>query len=579
MKTISLKKVVSIAVASLVFSGLTSIAPANASTWAAADALDCEVASVTTATGYCVAAAGNRVSLSNNLFTEASTTTYSTSGDVAVLTGSTAYYISFDGATLVSVTDGGTTDDSDAWDLTWGGTSDADGDIDLVLAHDGADGNETIAAGTSEIVLQRDTAGTAKVELFYFSSGVRTTVETHTITWVGAADASGYGISATNSQILFESDACEASGGSAAGDAASVLAGGDQITSAAAASGAVYVCVYTRDGNGNPIDPSSGQVITTKGSFVTDSTKSTTISTTSGALTSLTRANIVGTAAEVGPATVTAILTDSLGNTVTISNTVTFYGTLKTLTLANYGYASDYGVASTNNLVLVGKDAGGNSINLNAAANGTGTYTVDSSATAGVAAVRTSDAVGATVSSNFAAADPATYGGYKVSANCTASVKAEKLTITAWGTDSDGAYVSSNAVTYYCSDSAATVKVTPSATAFDSTGTVTAQVEVLDANGFPVADGDAVSLVANNGAGVSTPSTTTLNGKYKYAATVSTGSAGGTVTLTATSGGKVGSANVSSSGSSIIAQIDALNAKIVALNALIAKIMKKLGVK
>ncbi len=579
MKTISLKKVSAVAVASLVIGLFTAIAPAQASTWAANDLLDCEVASVTTATGFCVTAAGNRVSLTNNTLTEASATTLATGSDTVVLTDGVEYFISFDGAELVSVTDGADTSTDAAADLTWGGTTDADGDVLLVTNADGTDNNETVANGATEIVLQRQTAGTAKIEVFYFSSGVRTTIETHTITWVGAADASGYGISATNSQILFESDACEASGGSAAGDAASVLAGGDQITSAAAASGAVYVCVYTRDGNGNPIDPASGQVITTKGTFVTDNTKSTTISTTSGALTSLTRANIVGAAAEVGPATVTAILTDSLGNTVTISNTVTFYGTLKTLTLANYGFASDYGVASTNNLVLVGKDAGGNAINLNAAANGTGTYTVDSSATAGTAAVRTSDAVGATVSSNFAAADPATYGGYKVSANCLASVKAEKLTITAWGTDSDGAWVSSNPITYYCSDAAASVKVTPSAAAFDSTGVVTAQVEVTDANGFPVADGDAVSLVANNGAGVSTPSTTTLNGKFKYAATISSGSAGGTVTLTATSGGKVGSANVTSSGTSVLAQIDALNAKIVALNALIAKIMKKLGVK
>ena len=64
----------------------------------------------------------------------------------------------------------------------------------------------------------------------------------------------------------------------------------------------------------------------------------------------------------------------------------------------------------------------------------------------------------------------------------------------------------------------------------------------------------------------------TSGGKFTISATLGTGvSAGATITEA--------SASVTDANAALLTQIDALNAKIVALNALIAKIMKKLGVK
>jgi hypothetical protein len=112
-----------------------------------------------------------------------------------------------------------------------------------------------------------------------------------------------------------------------------------------------------------------------------------------------------------------------------------------------------------------------------------------------------------------------------------------------------------------------------------------------DSAGNPVADGSAAPAITFS---KSVGGTAPAAGFYKngtLSSTSSTGVAsvfapaiGGAFTMQATSGNTAGSALTASStvtdaNAGLLTQIDALNAKIVALNALIAKIMKKLGVK
>ena len=217
---------------------------------------------------------------------------------------------------------------------------------------------------------------------------------------------------------------------------------------------------------------------------------------------------------------------------------------------------------------MVGKDANGAQIDLGVEANGTGsTFTVDSSGFPGVPADRTSDAIASSVATSYnstAGTDVTKLGGNALAVTCGTSV-AEKLTITAWGLDSAGARVKSNSVDFYCSNAVDKVTVTAAGTSVN--------VNVTDANGFPVADGTSVALAASNGSVVAPSSKTTENGKFASAATFIANSTAATSSVTAIVGTKSGtSAAVAGSGTSIESQI-------ASMLKLIQKIMKKMGIK
>jgi hypothetical protein len=281
------------------------------------------------------------------------------------------------------------------------------------------------------------------------------------------------------------------------------------------------------------------------------------------------------------------------------------YGSLKSLALeavSTAAYAAsdatalsadtyaDYDAefASTIDTVIVGitaTDSTGQVIDLQVAANSTSTanWTVDSDKVAGVPADRTSQTLGAAVNTMSNAGELASTSWGTNVAYIDCGTKPEQLTITAWGKNSDGVWVKSNSVDVYCSGATSTVTVTPSATTVATGTNGTVNVSVKDANGYPVADGTSVTLAANNGAVIAPSSKTTTAGKFTTAANLIVGSDSASTTVSAIAGGKTGTATVTITGGSskaaVLAQIDALNAKIVALNALIAKIMKKLGVK
>jgi hypothetical protein len=114
-------------------------------------------------------------------------------------------------------------------------------------------------------------------------------------------------------------------------------------------------------------------------------------------------------------------------------------------------------------------------------------------------------------------------------------------------------------------------------------------VTAKDSSGNPVADGTASPAISFSKAAGGTAITTStyVGGKKATSATAPTVFApviAGSFSALATSGNLAGSAitasaSVTDANAGLLTQIDALNAKIVALNALIAKIMKKLGVK
>jgi len=115
-------------------------------------------------------------------------------------------------------------------------------------------------------------------------------------------------------------------------------------------------------------------------------------------------------------------------------------------------------------------------------------------------------------------------------------------------------------------------------TAKDSAGNPVADGSSSPVVGFSKAVGGTAPVAGFYAAGVSASSTTVAKSKV-FAPTVP-----GAFSALATSGNTAASAltaasSVSDANASLLTQVDALNAKIVALNALIAKIMKKLGVK
>jgi len=124
---------------------------------------------------------------------------------------------------------------------------------------------------------------------------------------------------------------------------------------------------------------------------------------------------------------------------------------------------------------------------------------------------------------------------------------------------------------FYCAGGVAAnsgITVTPSATDGAAGDAISFNISAVDANGYPVADGTSVSLVANNGAGIIHNAKTTSNGTFKSTSlpSVVLGSTG-PVNVTALNNGKSGSAQVTVNGSQTNDAIDAANEATDAANA------------
>jgi len=549
------KRIAVVAVASLGLGVFTSIAPANAFT----------VTTTNDGTPWAVTAAYSGVS--------------ATSSTASQVVGGTVTLTFAETITIADTTDSinGNIVSSGVGNITNAVTDDASQD-DYVIKALGTTGTAAVfpntgvsrvAIGTvsatlmtTTVVLSSTVAGVQTVTgSINNSSGTPTATYTATITWIAA---SATGINAAQSTMWLQtSGTCADSGTSKASDL--LLAGASGVSSGISTY-QPYACIYARDAAGNLVGVATSIVFSALGS--------------SAAITADADGKTVSAQlpapSTTGKTTFTAIITDVYGNTASLTAPFTYYGSLKTLELKNVTYAAAYnGVAMTTaggvwtsystgaagdvgtatskvgGLALIGKDANGAQIDLGVEANGTGsTFTVDSSAFPGVPADRTSDAIASSVATSYngtAGTDITKLGGNALSVTCGTS-KAEKLTITAWGTDSAGARVKSNSVDFYCSDSVDKVTVSAAGTSVN--------VDVTDANGFPVADGTSVALAASNGSVVAPASKSTENGKFATAATFIANSTAATSSVTAIVGSKSGtSAAVKGSGTSIEAQI------------------------
>jgi len=291
-----------------------------------------------------------------------------------------------------------------------------------------------------------------------------------------------------------------------------------------------------------------------------------------------------------------ATITFSIGTTVLGTETITFYGAVAKYTAAANVIAVP-GTATTDAVNVIATDAAG------VVVPGATIYAFSSSTT--VASVETSDttAASAVVESNVGTA-----GSY-VSA---------KAIGTAGFTVTPAAATTASSVTITFGDASTLATSTITTTAVVSIGSVEATTVTLTTDKKTYAPGEAVKLTLTYrdslGRLTGTNAGTTLIGAS--ASSVSLGGAtlpaagalatkvgtktydvfapltGGPVTVTITSGTdgthlataarSVASSvtfSVTDPTAALATQIDALNAKIVALNALIAKIMKKLGVK
>jgi hypothetical protein len=287
-------------------------------------------------------------------------------------------------------------------------------------------------------------------------------------------------------------------------------------------------------------------------------------------------------------------ITITSGTTVIATKTVTFYGAVKTLTaVQNHKIGSTAGAAlgtgvttpaattigTTAAVIITAKDANGVVVpNL--------TITAKSSDTT-------------VMSETIAqAGDSVTTGNYNIGVNSVANTSGKTATLTFSVMSGTTVLASTPALTYTLGGAVSTVALSLDKTTYSQGSAAVATLTLKDASGNPVFDGDHANIVtaalstsmsvvktlqfsttASSAASLGGKSSVSFNApasataEWKISGTTGAGPAVDSAkALSAT-------ASVTDMSASLLTQIDALNAKIVALNALIAKIMKKLGVK
>jgi hypothetical protein len=427
---------------------------------------------------------------------------------------------------------------------------------------------------TYTVVVSSATAGTQTLTAsINDANGTPVSSKTATVTWVAAGST---GISAANSTMyVIASGSCQSSNTTVAEDKADAATYGVPLVAAATS---LDVCIVAKDVNGNPV------TLTTTG--VISSTFGQSVATAAGSA-GYQKADLpVSNENLTGPTTINAVLIDTYGNVASLSVGIAYYGALKTIKLSNISYAAaatstastvasyaSYDALTASDVAVgvigvQGFDAKGTPVNLGVSANSitTSTWTVDSDKVAGAPADRTKDTSSFTVRSVFPETTElgaSSYGKNAAYVDC-GSTK-EKLTLTVWGKDSDLAWVKSNSVDFYCSGAVDKITVTASGTSVN--------VDVVDANGYPVSDRTSVALAASNGSVVAPSTKTTVNGKFATGATFIANSTAATSSVTAIVGTVAGtSAAIKGSGTSIEAQI-------ASMLKLINKIMKRLNIR
>jgi hypothetical protein len=556
------KRIAVVAVASLGLGVFTSIAPANAAATATAAATpwNATIAYSGTSTAAATQVVGGTVTLTyaETVDTDTALTLLGsiTSTGVGTITSATS-----NKAATADITALGTTAGAETFPNTG-------------VSRIGTTVNDAEMVVTYTVVVSSTTVGTQTLTAsINDANGTPVSSKTATVTWVAAGST---GINAANSTMyVIASGSCQSSNTTVAEDKADAATYGVPLVAAATS---LDVCIVAKDVNGNPV------TLTTTG--VISSTFGQSVATAAGSA-GYQKADLpVSNANLTGPTTINAVLIDTYGNVATLSVGIAYYGTLKTIKLSNISYAAaatstastvasyaSYDALTASDVAVgvigvQGFDAKGVPVNLGVSANSitTSTWTVDSDKVAGAPADRTKDTSSFTVRSVFPEATElgaSSYGKNAAYVDC-GSTK-EKLTLTVWGKDGDDAWVKSNSVDFYCSGAADKVTVTASGTSVN--------VNVTDANGYPVSDRTSVALAASNGSVVAPSTKTTVNGKFATGATFIANSTAATSSVTAIVGTVAGtSAAIKGSGTSIEAQI-------ASMLKLINKIMKRLNIR
>jgi len=415
------------------------------------------------------------------------------------------------------------------------------------------------------------------------SSGAPTVVGTATITW-GAAPVTAANLSTSIIAVGI--------GAPGAADAVAVSAASTAQT--AAANRAANITVTTRNSAGTDITATTKLTATLTGpGLLSIETNGNAVNASGRALTGVAGNNVIGVYGDGTSGTATITIT--VGTTAISTETVTFFGAVTKVAAAQnfkvataggatlgFGGATANATTAVPAVVLTLTDANGNVVpGKNASLSAVSADTTVMSST-----ITSAEDDGATVGAGA--------GTYNVQVNsATGSVTGKSTTLTFRFAVGDGTFISSPAVTF----STAKSTVTTVTMAFDKTSYAQGEAAVLtitakDSSGNAVSDGTKTGIFTATPVYSKTVTGSLPTADITFVGGVATfkqfaPASSGAYTVNATVNPLVASAGASISAASsvvdgnaaLLTQIDALNAKIVALNALIAKIMKKLGVK
>ena len=453
--------------------------------------------------------------------------------------------------------------------------------------------NDTTTLTSVNITATSTVAGVQTLTTYSIDSttGVVTTIGSATITY-GAAPV----VTASTSKVYLSAGQDCATSDDAAGVTLASTAG---VTLAAGNTTGAALCITINDQNGTAINgqalsftiagPGLITAATGAGNATTGTVRATSLTAATQAATNRARLGITadGTSG-VGTITVTS------GTTVIATKTVTFYGAVKTLTaVQNHKIGSTAGAAlgtgvttpaattigTTPAVVITAKDANG------VVVPGL-TITAKSSDTT-------------VMSETIAQAeDSVTTGNYNIGVNSVANTSGKTATLTFRVMSGTTVLAETPALTYTLGGAVSTVSLSLDKTTYSQGSAAVATLTLKDAAGNPAFDGDhaniltaalstSMSVVKTLAFSTTATSAASLGGTSKVSFNApASATAVWTISGTTGSGPAVDSAKALSATASVtdmsatlLTQIDALNAKIVALNALIAKIMKKLGVK
>jgi len=596
VKTISLRKKVALLAAVALTVGTLGATTSHASDWSStADLLDCQIGLTTTddsATG-CTQLAGGRVSIG---FTEATLAAAGLTDNDGVSATISDAYVSVSGATIVGTVNSGTgvysTDDITTGEFVWNfdGVNDADG-----LVHGKFLGaNVTTPAKVADtddnnyIVLTSAAAATATVTLFQYSaSGIRTVVETHKVTWLAASTTDLASIQVSTLPGNDADDCTVANKANADHNSITYDEAADQTNGD---TNSADLCVLALDGNGSAKTGTNITVIVDGVGLIGGAA----VASSSADADGIFQGNITGSlVAGIGKFNVTVTSTAADGVTTitkTGSASITFGDSVaKTVTLTQTVGAIDEGAGATQVATYTIKDgkgsiiAGGATGNLLADSDVSSTTVID---VAGEEDATAAVAVGAAATVTNLGAQTASTG--TITVDCAATTY-EKITI--W-MHLETNTVASNKIVVFCTEAIGdvtteTVSVEVATAVAGAKQTVKATI-LAGLTGFatyPVADiaaaasGGLVFTTSGGTFGVTSPAVVGGVGSTDLFASSITGD----YTVIATAGGANGSKAFSVTGGvdtkSLATSIASLNAKIVALNALIAKIMKRLNIR